>query len=83
MNEQNASAVAKYAPCICTTILGALVIVFAWWPVRWGGIVLTIIGVLLILRGLANQCCCAADSCATKAMDESSASKGESAESPV
>ncbi len=79
MNEQNASAVAKYVPCICTTILGALVIVFAWWPVRWGAIILTIIGVLLILRGLANQCCCAPGSCGTKREDQQNAADSASA----
>ena len=79
MNEQNPSAVSKYVPCVCTTILGALVIVFAWWSVRWGAIVLTVIGVLLILRGLANQCCCASGSCGTNAPDEQNATESESA----
>ena len=78
MNEQNPSAVSKYAPCVCTTILGALVIVFAWWSVRWGAIVLTVIGVLLVLRGLANQCCCAPGSCGTKAPEAQDASDGAS-----
>ncbi len=78
MNEQNPSAVSKYAPCMCTTILGALVIVFAWWTVRWGAMILTVIGILLILRGLANQCCCASSSCGTKAPVKQSATDNAS-----
>jgi hypothetical protein len=49
----------KKVPCCCAVLLGVLVIVFAWWKVSWGGIALTILGVLMILREIAGQCCCA------------------------
>lgn len=52
MNEK------KWCPCICTAIMGVLVIVFAWWQVPWGRIALTILGALVILKGIINKCCC-------------------------
>lgn len=48
----------KWFPCFCTMILGALVIVFAWWNVGWGNVALTILGALIIIKGLINKCCC-------------------------
>ncbi|HPQ81752.1 MAG TPA: hypothetical protein PLZ86_08550 [bacterium] len=48
----------KWLPCMCTVVLGILVIVFAWVSVSWGNIALTIIGAAVILRGLINKCCC-------------------------
>ncbi|EKD49985.1 MAG: hypothetical protein ACD_62C00691G0006 [uncultured bacterium] len=48
----------KFSPCFCTAILGLLVIVLAWWDFSWSGIALTIIGLLVIAKGLINQCCC-------------------------
>jgi hypothetical protein len=45
--------------CFCRTILALLVIVFAWWNVSWGPIVLTIIGAILAIMALSgNKCCC-------------------------
>ncbi len=73
MNDPSSSVATKCVPCICTTILGALVVVFAWWSVRWGAVILTVIGVLLILRGLVNQCCCATGACEAKTPQEPSA----------
>lgn len=51
----------SWLPCFCTIILGALVIVFAWWQVAWGQIALTILGALIVIRGLINRCCCCGD----------------------
>lgn len=48
----------KWFPCFCTIIVGALVIVFAWWQVSWGQIALTVLGALVVLKGLINRCCC-------------------------
>jgi len=48
----------RWFPCFCTMILGALVIVFAWWHVAWGQTALTVVGGLIILKGLINRCCC-------------------------
>ncbi len=48
----------KWFPCVCTIILGALVILFAWLDVSWGRIALTVLGGLVILKGLINRCCC-------------------------
>lgn len=48
----------KWYPCICTAVLGVLVIVFAWWQLSWGQIALTVLGALVILKGLINKCCC-------------------------
>ena len=49
----------KWVPCFCTILMGILVIVFTWWKVSWGPIALTVIGALMIVRGLINKCCCA------------------------
>jgi len=36
--------------CYCRAIMGVLVVFFAWWPVSWAAIALTVLGgVLLIL----------------------------------
>lgn len=48
----------KWMPCFCTLLLGILVIVFAWWQPSWGAIALSVIGALVIIRGLINKCCC-------------------------
>ncbi len=74
-DTQTQSATQKVVPCACTAVLGALVIVFAWWDVRWSAIALTILGALIIIRGLVNQCCCSSAAC-------SSASENESASAP-
>lgn len=65
MNEELDAQPAKsnVVPCVCTIVLGLLVIVFAWWSIRWSPIILTILGALMIIRGLVNQCCCASASC--------------------
>ena len=47
----------KWFPCICTIILGALVIVFTWWTLPWSRWALTVLGALVILKGLINKCC--------------------------
>ncbi len=46
----------KTKPCCCTALIGALVILFAWWKVAWGAIV-TILGIVIILKELINRCC--------------------------
>ncbi len=51
----------KVAPCACMIVLGLLVIVFAWWNIRWSPIILTLLGAVTMIRGLVNQCCCAGD----------------------
>jgi len=48
-------------------ILGALVIVFAWWQVSWGAIALTVLGALIIIKDLIGQCCCSDKTCPPKA----------------
>jgi hypothetical protein len=55
MEEQKES---KTKPCCCSVLLGVLVIVFAWWQVRWGAMALTVLGVLVILKTLIPSCCC-------------------------
>ena len=55
--------------CWCGAVLAILVIVFAWVDASWASIVLTILGVLLLTKGLAGKCCCAemmAKCCAEK-----------------
>lgn len=47
----------KWYPCLCTILLGIAVIVFTWWSPSWARIALTIVGGLIILRGLINKCC--------------------------
>lgn len=44
--------------CYCRVLLGALVILFAWWNVSWANIALTVIGVLLIILALKKDMCC-------------------------
>ena len=46
--------------CYCGFLLAVLVIVFAWVPVSWANIALTVLGALLAVRALAGACCCAA-----------------------
>jgi hypothetical protein len=48
----------RWIPCFCTIILGILVIVFARMDATWTTMGLTIIGVLVIIKGLINSCCC-------------------------
>ena len=45
--------------CCCRAVLAALVIVFAWLPVSWANIALTILGALLVILSLTGTCCCA------------------------
>jgi len=52
--------------CYCTFLLGALVILFAWWKVTWGSIALTVLGVVIILKELVNMCCCQSKECKPK-----------------
>ena len=46
--------------CYCRAVLAVLVIVFAWLPVSWAPIALTILGILLAALTLGGVCCCAA-----------------------
>ncbi len=46
--------------CYCRAVLAVLVIVFAWLPVSWKPIALTILGALLAAQALGGVCCCAA-----------------------
>ena len=46
--------------CWCRFVLAILVIVFAWLPVSWANIALTILGVLFAILALVGTCCCAA-----------------------
>ena len=46
------------SPCCCGILLAVLVIVFAWLPVSWGHIALTVLGVLLLIKALFGACCC-------------------------
>lgn len=48
----------KWYPCICTAVMGVLVILFTWWQLSWSRWALTILGVLVILKGIINRCCC-------------------------
>ena len=52
----------KMSRCWCGCVLAVLVIVFAWLPVSWAKIVLTVLGALLAIKELAGICCCAAKS---------------------
>lgn len=56
----------KWFPCFCTILLGAAIIVFTWWTFSWSNILMTILGVLVIIKGLVNSCCCKPKSCDTK-----------------
>ncbi|MBT3182244.1 MAG: hypothetical protein HN337_07045 [Deltaproteobacteria bacterium] len=51
----------KWTPCFCTAILGVLVVLFTWWTVSWGQIALTVLGALIVIRGLVGECCCSGD----------------------
>lgn len=44
--------------CCCRFALAVLVIVFAWWPVSWAYIALTVLGGLLAVLALTGACCC-------------------------
>ena len=46
--------------CYCGCVLGILVIVFAWLPVSWANIALTVLGALIAIKALIGTCCCAA-----------------------
>lgn len=56
----------KKKPCFCTALFGILIIVFAWWQVSWAPIALTVLGAIVILKGLINKCCCSDMSCGPK-----------------
>lgn len=58
MEEQKEQKENKAKPCCCGAILGALVIVFAWWEVSWSAIALTVLGAVLIVKELIDFCCC-------------------------
>ncbi|OQA57338.1 MAG: hypothetical protein BWY42_00573 [Candidatus Omnitrophica bacterium ADurb.Bin277] len=51
----------KSGSCGCGALIGALVIVFAWWQVSWGTIALTVLGGVIILKELSGICCCRKD----------------------
>ncbi len=44
--------------CWCGVVLAVLVIVFAWVDASWARMVLTILGVLLVIKALVGTCCC-------------------------
>jgi hypothetical protein len=48
----------KGTTCWCGTLLGVLVIVFAWWHVAWAPIALTIAGAVIVLKEATGLCCC-------------------------
>ena len=48
----------KMSRCWCNVVLAILVIVFAWVAAPWTKIALTIVGALLVLKGLGGKCCC-------------------------
>jgi hypothetical protein len=61
----------KMSCCFCTIVLGVLIIVFAWWKLSWAPIALTILGVLVIVKGVVNKCCCQdSKACKTKEEDK-------------
>ncbi|HNX69210.1 MAG TPA: hypothetical protein PLL75_02435 [Candidatus Omnitrophota bacterium] len=66
MDEQKE---AKPKPCCCTVLVGALVIVFAWWQSSWSAIALTALGVVIIFKTLMPGCCCRGDACKTGKQD--------------
>ena len=59
-------------PCYCKIILGALVIVFAWWTVDWANIALTVIGAVIVVMALLGRCCCKSKECCSKDKEEKS-----------
>ena len=46
--------------CYCRVFLAILVIVFAWLPVSWANIALTVLGALLAVLAVLGTCCCSA-----------------------
>lgn len=48
----------KWRPCICTILLGILVVVFTWINVTWAATALTVVGAIMILKGIVGKCCC-------------------------
>lgn len=52
----------KWIPCCCTILLGIAIIVFTWVTFSWTQILMTVLGALVIVKGLASGCCC----CSTK-----------------
>lgn len=54
----------KWMPCFCTILLGIAIIVFTWWTFSWSQILLTVLGALVIVKGLISGCCCG--SCSPK-----------------
>ena len=50
----------KMSKCWCRFVLAILVIVFAWLPVSWANIALTVLGALLAALALVGTCCCSA-----------------------
>lgn len=49
--------------CYCKIVLGALVIVFAWWNVSWAPIALTVVGAIVIAMSCWGGCCCQKKNC--------------------
>ena len=45
--------------CWCGLVLALFVILFAWLPVTWANIALTVLGVILAVKALIGKCCCA------------------------
>jgi len=56
--EETTKQETKTKPCHCPVLIGALVIVFAWWPVSWGQVALTVLGVIIIAKDLIGRCGC-------------------------
>jgi hypothetical protein len=61
--EETGKQEVKNKPCCCKALLGALVILFAWWNVSWAAIALTVLGVLVILKEFVSCCCCKGKTC--------------------
>ena len=58
MEETTKQETKEKSCCCCTVVPGVLVIVFAWWQVRWGSMALTILGIMIILKEVISKCCC-------------------------
>jgi len=56
----------KWIPCFCTVLLGALIILFTWVTFSWSNILMTVLGALVIIRGIVNKCCCQETLCKAK-----------------
>ena len=67
--ENSAKQEMQTKPCCCIAVVGALVVLFAWWKVTWGAIALTVLGVIIILKELIGQCCCSS-ACKSKLEDK-------------